>query len=138
MPFTLHIDADENRMFVRFVDHLPVEEVLGMLQQQLAHPSFRPGVHVLCDVTASRPTIDYPGLVRVFEFARDHVVDYAGSRWAIVAPEMLQYGLARALGMLVSVLPLEYQAFREADRALVWLGIPLASTPDASSLTPDR
>lgn len=110
----------ESVLEVTIVGHFTVEEALAAFEQGLATiPSdSKPGV--LIDVSRSGEFAGLLDLVRLAGLLGEHA-DLLSGRIGILVSDLVRFGLAQQLGVLVEDYGLEAAPFEDRDATVDWL-----------------
>lgn len=131
MPLGIELTAERGALFLKISGDVRMSDLMQALSERLAAAGVSPPSRVLCDVTESRPSLALKGALEIASLLRDRAAEFSHSRWAFVVPSAQRFGVEQMLNKLLADAPIEYHAFTEMNRALVWLGI--AALPDAVS-----
>ena len=95
-------------------------------------PAWRPGLDLVADYRPARGfDLDLADLELMVEQDRGFAARLEGMRCAVVMPDDLGFGLARAWEALVGGLPYQGRAFRSLEAAAAWLGRPAETLEQA-------
>jgi len=122
MPVTHECKGRLLRM--EFVGTYEPEDVTREFLAALADPACPENLALLVDTTRSESLGGRnPGQIRlVAEFLKPYA-QRIGGRCAIVATEDLHFGLSRMGSVYSEAAGVETQVFRDAEAALMWLGV---------------
>ena len=130
MPFEVVFNAAGTVAHERFTGRITVEDLLRNVDAVISHPSFGPGLALLCDLSAADvELLDVDGLRTYVGYLRRHRDRYVDCRFAILAPRDAQYGLTRMFTSLSEPLQFDAAAFRDRDEALEFLGVAASDLP---------
>ena len=120
---TVRYEIDLEARLARLVLSGPIllEDAIGTLRDMLADPRFDQGWDVLFDLTGAVADFGAAEIRSVRDFVEASQDVRARSRWAVVAPSDVNYGLVRMFEALSSDLDIRTRAFRSREEALAWL-----------------
>ena len=121
MPVTYQIDADAGMMFVVSVGESTQLERLETMQAWISDPTFRPGLHTLCDLSAATSTPTLEELRELVIFVKRNAAAIGKTKLAMVSAAPITFGVARQFQALSHSGPLRVQVFRDRGLALAWL-----------------
>ena len=132
MPIHYEIDAD--RRLVYEGGHGPAtrEDFAALIRGLAEDEDFRPGMNGICDfrgLTFDLPTTEIEELC---ELMSGNEEAFRGSRFAVIVPRDLEFGLVRMFSLMLEGAPFQVRAFRELEEARLWLGLPEAAVDSVS------
>src|SRR5262249_40171204 len=118
-------------LFITAEGHVTQDERMKAMAAWLSDPLFRPGLDTFCDFSASTsaPTLDE--IRAIVDYIERHAKTIGHSRLAVLAPQMVTFGVARQFQAMVAGGPLEVRVFPDAAAAWQWLRPELEGTPTA-------
>lgn len=119
MPYQLTVDPARDLVLGVISGEVTREEVFGFRRELVSNPDFHPGMSQLLDFRGARFLPDLPFLSSMAEddpFA-------PGARRALVVPDQVHFGIARAYGMLSGHEGEGMHIFHDWEEACAWLGI---------------
>jgi hypothetical protein len=131
MPLGIELTAEHGALFLKITGEVRMPDLVQALTDRLSAAGIPPPSKVLCDVTDARPSLALKGALEIASLLRDRAAEFSHSRWAFVVPDAQRFGVEQMLKKLLTGAPLDYHAFTETNRALVWLGI--AALPDTAT-----
>jgi hypothetical protein len=123
MSCTTYVPDDQGLLCLVLRNGISPDDCLEALLAEVERSESATGLCVLCDVTEARSSLAFAGLWRILELVRQRSLDFVGSRWAIVAPDPLRYGLSRMAGTLLAGQPIEVRVFHDEASAQTWFGL---------------
>jgi hypothetical protein len=118
---TLHRDPDSNITTATGIGRVTASDLWAALDKFYDDS---PTLLALCDLSqADLSSLSGQELKQIVEFTKSRAAVRRGGRTAIVAPEDLQYGMARVYQSLAEIHrhPVAIRAFRAGEEALQWL-----------------
>lgn len=97
-----------------------LDEMRGAAERALSDPGFRDGFAVLIDVRETPSSPSRQLLEETVHFLAS-LRPRMGPRWAVVAGDLLHYGLGRMFGTFADFRGVEVQVFDDPSRAEAWL-----------------
>ncbi len=124
MTHRYRIEPSFGLLIEKFEGKMGWEDVWEGMLRSTKDPEFQPGMNVVADLTAADLNLDHEDARRLVN-ATSIVPTMKYGRIAVVAPGMLQFGLARMFGMLSENFDIfvEYSVFSEFSKARTWLGL---------------
>jgi hypothetical protein len=123
---------EPNLVLLRFSDPFQPGDIVAALRAILALHGRLRGIKIFCDASDATPgSLSFSDMKGVFDFVRERIDDFAGTKWATYSRGLLNFGFARMAGELAGGLPFEYRAFRDQDLAFNWLCVPPAMLAQA-------
>ncbi|MBL6935798.1 MAG: STAS/SEC14 domain-containing protein [Alphaproteobacteria bacterium] len=125
MPYRYEIRPSFNLIIDKFDGEMAWEDVFEGLQKCSKDPEFRPGMNVLGDMTTAAMDLRYEGMRRLTD-SMSAAPTMRYGRVAVVAPESLQFGIARMFEPLSDKYNIvgEFRVFSDFSKARAWLGLP--------------
>jgi hypothetical protein len=125
MAHRYRIDPSLGLVIDKFEGKMNWQDLWEAMLRSSTDPEFRLGMNVVADLTAAQLDLAYPD-------ARNLAMEISGTpamkygRVAVVAPEALQFGIARMFGVPMAELQIsgEYRVFSDYSEARSWLGLP--------------
>jgi hypothetical protein len=122
MGISYSVDPVNRAVRIVFQDEFPsVEEWGQALDAILAQPGYAPGFSFLVDPSPVDPQPEAVFVRGAVESLRRNSRQVENSRWAIVAPNAVTFGMARMGQMLSDGLPVVIAIFRDVAAAEDWL-----------------
>lgn len=122
MPISFHLDPRRDTVLVRGAGTLSLDEVLRLLDDlAVAGPQIRGKNGVIDAAHATDTQITFDGIRRISDRVSQLDPIFRGTRWAVIAPGDVMYGVARMYETLRSGGPFEVRAFRSASEAEAWI-----------------
>jgi hypothetical protein len=118
---TLHRDPDSNITTATGIGRVAASDLFAALDKFYDDS---PTLLALCDLSqADLSSLSGQELKQIVEFTESRAAVRRGGRTAIVAPEDLQYRMARVYQSLAEIRrhPVAIRAFRAGEEALQWL-----------------
>ncbi len=121
MPISFSIEPSTNTVYTTITGPLLDADPVIYLSEVLEHPDYRPGMSalVVCE-NVEIGSFSTPAVRLFAEFTRGAEKEFSGSRIAVVAPQLVFYGIVRMYQLLRDP-PYQFAAFRELDEAKSWL-----------------
>lgn len=118
----LHIDNSIGLARVKFNGVITPNSVIDAVMQILSHPEFKTNMPSLwdyreCDFSA----FNAQDLRRIGDVAHNTVEQNNNARIALLVEGDLQFGLSRMFVMLNEITHLDFQPFRDEEKALQWV-----------------
>src|SRR5690606_20981915 len=107
-------------LFVRLFGDYGLADCRGLLRELTESFASLAGVSVICDCREGRASLSFRELGDLAAFFQERGAVLSGVRWAVVVPGMLDYGLARSAGLMVTGVPFTYNVFQDAEAACHW------------------
>lgn len=122
MPLTYHLDPQHDAVVIKGHGTLSLDEVLRLLDDLASSgPQIR-GKNGIIDVALATDTkMTFDSIRRISDRVSQMDDLFRDTRWAVVAPGDVMYGVARIYETLRSGGPFEVRAFRAADEAEAWV-----------------
>lgn len=124
MPFAVHTLDGAPFVLARLYEAVSYDDSMNLLKSMTVNPGKLQGFGVICDVRDGDARLTHDELHRVSTFVRARQDVFAGMRWAMVVTGLLEFGLARAAGLMTVDLPFDYWVCRSIDEACNWVGLP--------------
>ena len=125
MAHRYRIEPSFGLLIDKFEGKMDWQDVFEGILTSAKDPEFQPGMNVLADLTAAELDFGYEGASQMaIKVSKALTMKYG--RIAVVAPESLQFGVARMFGMLLDNFDIlvEYNVFPDFSKARTWLGLP--------------
>ena len=124
MPITCQFKPDESLVVFAHVGMVSDEEFLTRYEACFEDPGFDSSFDILVDL---RQTNSSPRGTTVLSKMADYMRDKyenveRGPKAAILAPELLSFGLARMFEVFSEDVTIDVKVFRTVDEAVDWLG----------------
>ena len=125
MTHRYRIEPSFGLLIDKFEGNMGWHDVWEGILRSTKDPEFQPGMNVVADLTAADLDFVYGEANRLASKV-SIVPTMKYGRIAVVAPQSLQFGIARMFGTLAENLDIfeEYQVFSEFSEARTWLGLP--------------
>ena len=133
MKIRFMVNEEHRFALATWAGSLSDADVLAAYERLYGDERWQPGFDEIVDLRhAELSRITAEGLRALDTLVRDKTGDYCESfKTAVVAPDDLEFGLARMYELLSEESPESVMVFRELDQALAWIGV------DASLLKMD-
>jgi len=121
MPFEFVIDVPGNVIREKWSGTITLEELYDSCRQELAHPDFSKGMHLLSDFREAQSEFNHEELM---EFAQYMAQTLPTLRHAVIVSRRVGFGVARMFGSMIeasSASPSPHRVFFDADEAEQWL-----------------
>ena len=125
MAHRYRIEPSLNLLIAKFEGKMGWHDVLEGIVGSTKDPEFRQGMDVIGDLRDSDTDFRYEGASELAsEIAKAPGMKFG--RFAAVAPESFQFGLARMFGALADDknVFVEFRVFSDFAKAGIWLGLP--------------
>ena len=125
MPIRIHINEERGVFVIEIAGKIVSGAMEAFLHELLADPAFRSGMNGLFDMRRFTSSELGPEEVRrCAEIASENEARFAGSRWAIVAPEhSVAFGMARMYELVRDAKSYEMHTFSDIEAARAWVGL---------------
>ena len=112
--------------YIRMYDDWGLPDAIAMFRELAAtYPSLS-GNHIICDVRDGRVTLSLSEVFELVDVFRRHIATFAGMRWVVLVPGILEYGIAHSCGMMAAgQVPFDFSVTLNPDIACTWAGIPI-------------
>lgn len=100
---------------VRHDGKIDFTELRKVLDEQVTLPDFRPGLQVVGDFGGSETPLTGDEIRELAEYARRTHHAFGATKWAIIAPNTLTYGLARMYSALTQEYEVAVEVLRTVD-----------------------
>ena len=125
MPISYQVHADLGLFVTRYVGVVTNDEVNKVYRSILSDPELRHGFNALVDLQEVKKfeiTVDSMWSVSAL-FVRFYEGRPESMRTAVLAPSDIAYGLGRMYGRYANPDPEKVTVFRDASKAMRWLGL---------------
>jgi hypothetical protein len=120
-----HLEHDGTFVFVTMSGLLADDETYDWFRGFIESLEGHRGVSGLIDTrTIERFDLSAPTVQRMSELAKAAVPQFMGSRWAVIAPEDVVYGMSRMFEIRTAESPWQFRVFRTEQEARDWLELP--------------
>jgi SpoIIAA-like len=123
MPITYHFKPDARLVILAHIGLVPDDEFLSFYKSFYEDSRLDKSFNILIDLRRTESSARSPSAMQEsVDFIRQQFV-HTGARpkVAVVAPEDVSFGLARMCEVFSDAAPWEFEVFRSADDALIWL-----------------
>ena len=121
MPHLTKFVEELGVVVIRYHGKVDLDELRTVLDELKSLKGFRPGLKLLSDFDAAETPLTGDEIRTLAEYALPIHRAYGASKWALIAPSTLTYGLARMYAALTHEGPLAVQVFKDAAEADDWL-----------------
>lgn len=125
MPYSTRDIPGTPYVFVRLFGDYGLDDARDMLRELTLTHSSLAGKRVICDVRDGHVHMSWQEAFELAQFFRDHGCVFAGVRWSVIVPRLLEYGIARTAGLAVVDVPFEYNVSQDPESACHWAGVPV-------------
>jgi hypothetical protein len=127
MAYHVSLIPDTSFALAEVAGKFTTDELHGLFTALLEARGQLRGVKIFCDVSAADSTgVSTDVMLPVVDFIGDRSELFAGMKWAVFAPSLLNFAIGRMAGEMAMDLPFEYEVFTSREKALNWLAMPLA------------
>jgi hypothetical protein len=127
MPHLTKFVEELGVVVIRHHGKVGLGELRTVLDELKSLPGFRPGLKLLSDFDAAEMPLTGDEIRALAEYALPVHRAYGATKWALIAPNTLTYGLARMYAALTHEAPLAVQVFKDAAEVDDWLELGLAT-----------
>jgi hypothetical protein len=125
MPYSTRDVPGTPYVFVRLFGDYGLDDAREMLRElTLKHVSLA-DKRVICDVRDGYVHMSWQETFQLAQFFRDHGHVFAGVRWSVIVPRLLEFGIARTAGLAVVGVPFDYNVSQDPESACHWAGVPV-------------
>lgn len=124
MPCSYFIDKDLGTAFLTSSGKISQQELKERAISLIHDPDWQPGFNILTDYSeASLTDLNYEKIKELVEYQIQVAHKVGSGKCAVVAPQALEFGMARIWESLSDNNPLSIKVFNNTSDALNWLGI---------------
>ena len=124
MDWQIRINAKANLATVTMHGHVTEAALLEVFDAFYGHPDFKPGMHILGDLTDARIDLAAPAMARIIEYLQRHRDKRGTGKEAIVVGSTADYGIGRMIEAYTEdPLPYELRVFLTVEEAHEWMGV---------------
>jgi len=123
MPHSVKIIEDLGVVMARFRSEVSYEEVRNVLDEAVQLPGFRPHLKAIIDFRNATTHATGTDVHKLALYAQNTDLAWGDTKWAVIAPSDLIYGLSRMYSALTSGYEVTTRVFRSAEEADDWLGL---------------
>lgn len=121
MRINCTIDEMLQRVVMKLPESFTITDITNAIDESIRNPAFRPNFDILSD----HSDVVEPISVQVAKQMISHLEGlsqiFAGTRWAVVAPNAGSFGTLRMVAAHAERVPMEVQVFRLYEEAEAWL-----------------
>jgi hypothetical protein len=122
VPIQFRVDVTDRCVYAKGVDPLVDEDITRYQRELASHPEHGGGFDQFIDLTGlTGHTVTADGIRMGASMTGLYADQIRGSRMAIVATEMVAYGMARMFAAYAYD-AMDVRIFRDAESARLWLG----------------
>src|SRR5690348_11742599 len=104
--------------YIRMFDDWGLSDAVSMFRQLAASHQSLAGNYLICDVRDGRVKLSLNEVMSLVEVFQSHETNFAGMRWVVLVPGMLEYGIAHSAGMMASgQVPFDFSVTLNPDMA---------------------
>ena len=123
MPHQVHPIIDLGAVVVRFSGRIDYQELQDVLDELPLLPDFRPHLKLIADFRDCATTMTGQEVQKLAAYARRSDASWGETRWALLAPDDVIFGLSRMYMALTEDYQVETHVFRSVDETDDWLGL---------------
>ena len=123
MPITYHLKPDARLVILAHIGLVPDDEFLSFYKSLYEDSRLDKSFDILIDLRRTESSARSPSAIQesVDLMRRQFVNTSARPKVAVVAPGDVSFGLARMCEVFSDAAPWEFEVFRSAEDALIWL-----------------
>ena len=107
----------------KYWDDVNYNEIQNVFDETVKMPGFRANLKAIADFRDANTTMTGKEVQRLASYAQKIDPLWGDTKWAILAPSDLIYGLSRMYSALTSDYEVQTHVFRTVDQANDWLGV---------------
>jgi len=121
MGVTRTLDPEKHILYTTITGQITVAEVRADMMRLTAVPGYTPDMPGIIDMRGATAGLTSDELRQIADTIKSNPKVVSGARRALLVSSDLMYGLYRMFAAYVSDGTIEYQVFRDKEKALAWV-----------------
>ncbi len=117
------INIPQNCVFLRLKGEINIDEIIEYSVRINKETVSGNGMDAVIDLSEARLNLNFQNAINLYNHLKSVEVDISGCKWAIIAPQDINYGLIRMFTMICEHYYVQIMPFRSEEDALSWLGL---------------